>query len=213
MQRKPRRPAPRVPIPAEPARDTVRRCSRQDWVAQTLNPPSFAFVPLSSANLDDLSGRRDLNPRRRAPKARALPDCATPRGDLRCLASRRSGDYGAPLTVPVSFRTGRETPSLSSRVKQWTHKSAGSWGVPPRCAPPKKLGLSSSGSRAPSTRTVPSPPPLSLFGERGGYTRGIAFSLSRLAGEGWGEGFFPLRARPRVGAQDNSTAFGMLSGI
>ncbi len=25
------------------------------------------------------SGRRDLNPRRRAPKARALPDCATPR--------------------------------------------------------------------------------------------------------------------------------------
>jgi integrase len=26
------------------------------------------------------SGRRDLNPRRRAPKARALPDCATPRG-------------------------------------------------------------------------------------------------------------------------------------
>ena len=29
------------------------------------------------------SGRRDLNPRQRAPKARALPDCATPRRPIR----------------------------------------------------------------------------------------------------------------------------------
>lgn len=36
-------------------------------------------MPFSSANYCDESGRRDSNPRRRAPKARALPGCATPR--------------------------------------------------------------------------------------------------------------------------------------
>jgi hypothetical protein len=40
----------------------------------------FFRAVVSSLLAETWSGRRDLNPRRRAPKARALPDCATPRG-------------------------------------------------------------------------------------------------------------------------------------
>ena len=49
------------------------------------------------------SGRRDLNPRRRAPKARALPDCATP---------RRGGWLVAP---PGRGRSGRGARLVFSR--------------------------------------------------------------------------------------------------
>ncbi len=38
------------------------------------------------------SGRRDLNPRQRAPKARALPDCATPRWNRGQPSTARGGD-------------------------------------------------------------------------------------------------------------------------
>ncbi len=62
------------------------------------------------------SGRRDLNPRRRAPKARALPDCATPR------RSRRSS------TGPVERlpRLGR----LCANLYRAPRSAAKAWGRP-----------------------------------------------------------------------------------
>ena len=47
-------------------------------------PPSSRRRPRFLRNS---SGRRDLNPRQRAPKARALPDCATPRRSARAPRS------------------------------------------------------------------------------------------------------------------------------
>jgi len=69
------------------------------------------------------SGRRDLNPRRRAPKARALPDCATPRGGPRRLASRRARAYRVHLPVRRSRarpqrRLGHEPQRLVRAAKR-----------------------------------------------------------------------------------------------
>lgn len=67
------------------------------------------------------SGRRDLNPRRRAPKARALPDCATPRGArFPSTPTSRRNPGGAPCSFHrVSSgcrpRSGRHAMPLRAR--------------------------------------------------------------------------------------------------
>jgi hypothetical protein len=70
---------------------TCRNCQAFAQLAE--NGDSFGFLSpcFGCSSLLLGSGRRDLNPRRRAPKARALPDCATPRRVSRCLAWRRGG--------------------------------------------------------------------------------------------------------------------------
>lgn len=65
------------------------------------------------------SGRRDSNPRQRAPKARALPGCATPRDDV-LPASRQHP--ARTLTEDVSMRN-KDFDVLSEDVRR---------GSPPR---------------------------------------------------------------------------------
>ena len=75
--------------------------------------PAFGPSPKKCQQIAiEWSGRRDLNPRRRAPKARALPDCATPRGDPRTSSiegrtrlSLRLG-HSAQRLVRVAERRG-----------------------------------------------------------------------------------------------------------
>jgi integrase len=74
------------------------------------------------------SGRRDLNPRRRAPKARALPDCATPRRSPRSstprgerlprAAHRRRGPR---VSRPARATACREAPRTPAATR---------WGLP-----------------------------------------------------------------------------------
>ena len=74
---------------AKEGQDRRRRCGEplpalpSELVGPPLSPPPGSPVHLAVHMAPNLaktgSGRRDLNPRRQAPKACALPDCATPR--------------------------------------------------------------------------------------------------------------------------------------
>ncbi len=96
--------------------------------------------PVSPERNEAWSGRRDLNPRRRAPKARALPDCATPRG-CRPGSSTLSGT-GPSVTLASSSphstdspadasRSGR-TPSLATRARGSSGRATTLEAEPPR---------------------------------------------------------------------------------
>jgi hypothetical protein len=58
------------------------------------------------------SGWRDLNPRPLAPKASALPSCATPRGDVKCMRFARTDAVRLP-------RGGRARPVAGRWVRWW----------------------------------------------------------------------------------------------
>jgi hypothetical protein len=72
--------------------DIVRMLAGHSMLDVTQRYVHADAAGFGNASFSNGSGRRDLNPRRRAPKARALPDCATPRGDSSpCLAWQRLG--------------------------------------------------------------------------------------------------------------------------
>ena len=99
----------------------AKRPARVDW--RNVHQGS-TFAERVAAGSERWSGRRDSNPRPRAPKARALPNCATPRSpdDTRVGPGARSG--------PVHGAWARD------RVGTWARRTSGT----PTCAacPPRR---------------------------------------------------------------------------
>jgi integrase len=68
------------------------------------------------------SGREDLNLRHPAPKAGALPGCATPRGNAHLTQPRRDRHAFAPDMARAQARTGRPFWRASARFSTWSSR-------------------------------------------------------------------------------------------